>query len=74
MFGDVFFSFPKLGEDYCYCVCVCVCMHAYTYIHIYMCVCVKVLAVQLCLTLCDPMDSSLLGSSVHGILQARRLK
>ena len=24
----------------------------------------------LCLTLCDPMDCSLLGSSVHGILQA----
>ena len=26
---------------------------------------------QLCLTLCDPMDCSLLGFSVHGILQAR---
>ena len=25
---------------------------------------------QLCLTLCNPMDSSLPGSSVHGILQA----
>ena len=25
---------------------------------------------QLCLTLCDPMDCSLLGSSVHGIFQA----
>ena len=29
---------------------------------------------QLCLTLCDPMDCSLLGSSVHGILQARILE
>ena len=28
---------------------------------------------QLCLTLCDPMDCSLPGSSVHGILQARIL-
>ena len=28
---------------------------------------------KLCLTLCDPMDYSLLGSSVHGILQARIL-
>ena len=27
-----------------------------------------------CLTLCDPMDCSLQGSSVHGILQARILK
>ena len=31
----------------------------------------KVLAVQLCLTLCDPMDCSLPGSPLHGILQAR---
>ena len=35
---------------------------------------VKVLVTQLCLTLCDPMDCSLPGSSVHGILQARILE
>ena len=35
---------------------------------------VKVLAAQLCLTLCDPMDCGLPGSSVHGILQARILE
>ena len=29
---------------------------------------------QLCLTLCNPMDSSPPGSSVHGILQARTLE
>ena len=29
---------------------------------------------QLCLTLCDPMDCSLPGFSVHGILQARILE
>ena len=29
---------------------------------------------QLCPTLCDPMDCSLRGSSVHGILQARILQ
>ena len=29
---------------------------------------------QLCLTLSDPMDSSLPGSSVHGIFQARVLE
>ena len=29
---------------------------------------------QSCLTLCDPMDCSLPGSSVHGILQARILE
>ena len=41
------------------CACVCVCVNVY---------------VQLCLTLCDPMDCSLPGSSVHGILQARVLE
>jgi len=40
-------------------VCVCVCV----------CVCVHA---QLCPTLCDPMDCSRPGSSVHGILQARK--
>ena len=29
---------------------------------------------QLCLTLSDPMDCSLPGSSVHGIFQARGLE
>ena len=33
----------------------------------------KVLVTQLCLTLCDPMDGSLPGTSVHGISQARIL-
>ena len=31
-------------------------------------------SLQLCPTLCDPMDCSLPGSSVHGILQARILE
>ena len=42
------------------CVCVCVC------------VCVK--SLQSCSTLCDRMDCSSPGSSVHGILQARILE
>ena len=37
-----------------------------------MCVCVKLL--HLCSTLCDPMDYSPPGSSIHGILQARILE
>ena len=36
-----------------------------------MCVCV---CVQSCPTLCDPMDFTLPGFSVHGILQARIMK
>ena len=35
---------------------------------------VKVLVTQLCPTLCNPMDCSSPGSSVHGILQARILE
>ena len=35
---------------------------------------VKVIVTQPCLTHCDPMDCSLPGSSVHGILQARILE
>ena len=33
-----------------------------------------VVVAQLCLSLCDSMDCSLPGSSVHGILQARILE
>ena len=35
---------------------------------------VKVLVTQCSLTLCDPMDCNPLGSSVHGISQARILE
>ena len=35
---------------------------------------VKVLVAQSCPTLCDPMDWSLPGSSVRGILQGRILE
>ena len=34
----------------------------------------KVLVIQSCLTLCDPMNYSPPGSSVHGILQVRILE
>ena len=36
--------------------------------------CVRAPLIQLCLTLCDPMDCSPPGSSVQGILQARILE
>ena len=41
-------------------------------VYVYVCVCV--LVAQSCLTLCDPIDCSPPGSSVHGILQARILE
>ena len=37
-------------------------------------VCMRTKWLQLCLTLCDPMDCSLPDSSVHGILQTRILE
>ena len=43
-------------------------------IYICVCVCVCVLVTQSCPSICDPMDCSLPGSSVHWILQARILE
>ena len=42
--------------------------------HMIWLICMHAKSRQSCLTLCDPMDSSLPGSSVHGILQARILE
>ena len=36
--------------------------------------CHHCIVVQLCMTLCDPMDCNPPGSSVHGILQVRILE
>ena len=55
----------------CLCIymCVCVCLYIYIYIYIYT---TKLL--QLCPTLCDPIDGSPPGSPIPGILQARTLE
>ena len=50
----------SLGQFVCVCVCVFVCVH--------------VKSLQSCPTLCNPMDCSPPGSSVHGILLARILE
>ena len=44
--------------------------HAYQYVCVCVCVCVCSIA-QLCLILCDPMDHSPPGSSVHGIFPSK---
>ena len=67
-----FFSFLVLiltsfCRSYCYGFFVVCFFEEWT-----VCVCTE--SLQLCLTLCDPMDYSLLGSSVHGITQARILE
>ena len=48
-------------------------MHT-AYVCVFVSVCVYTQLLQLCPTLCDPMDHSLLGSSLHGMLQARILE
>ena len=47
-------------------------VYVYTHTHTHVCVCVCV--TQSCLSLCDSMDCSPPGFSVHGILQARILE
>ena len=54
-----------LFYTYIYIVCVCI----YTYSSMY-----TVSVAQSCPTLCNPMDCSPPGSSVHGVLQARILE
>ena len=44
------------------CVCVCVCVHVHTHTHT---------VPKSCWTICDPVDCSPPGSSVHRICQAR---
>ena len=48
--------------------------HYFTSVCVCVCVCVCLLVTQSCLTLCDPMNFSPPGFSVHGILQARILE
>ena len=52
LLGELRSHMPHNAARKCVCVCVCVCM----------------LAALLWLTLCDSMDCSPGGSSVHGIL------
>ena len=66
-----------LGEADFICLCIIVFVFldifiSYNIRELYICACAK--SLQSCLTLCDPMDCSPPGSSVHGLLQARILE
>ena len=74
----MFFFFPNPDGGCCplrywamhfYFVC-----HSVWIIYLTMCVYCVCSVTRSCLTLCDPMDYSPLGSSVHGIFQARILE
>ena len=52
---------------------ICVCVHIYIHIHM-LAAAAAAKSLQLCLTLCNPIDGSPPGSPVPGILQARTLE
>ena len=62
----------------CVCACVCLCVHVCVCVcmcvHMSVCVCVCVCVRVLSHITRHPVDCSLPGSSVHGILQARILE
>ena len=84
-FITVLISFLKwlvMSTSFCVIAVLCNIFSRKTFINIFThsvsrlfcCFCIPFSSVtQSCLTLCDPMDSSPPGSSVHGILQARML-
>ena len=76
-FQSLFTSWNLKTSELCPCVYYLFCWNLPLLLHfsascLCMCVCVK--SLQLCPILCDPMDYSTSGSSVHGILQARILE
>ena len=69
------FHMPSIILLFILLVYVCIAFSSYLEIKIYTLDLSKWTEVtQSCATLCDPMDSSLPGSSVHGIFQARILE
>ena len=53
---------------------VCMCIHTYISQNMYVYYVLPAKLLQSCPTLCDPMDCSLPGFSIHEILQARTLE
>ena len=73
LFALLLQSGPELEISLTY-ACVHTHTHTQTHTHTHTHMCVHAQSLQLCLNICDPMDCSPPGSSVHGILQTRILK
>ena len=65
--------FERILQNYyylsCVCVCLCACTRSHTHTHTH-----THTHIQSCPTLCNPLDCSPPGSSVHGIFWARILE
>ena len=75
-FNSLIFQANKMGHNKALSLIVEAQSSLNHYIYVCVCVCVSkwVLVAQLCLTLCNPMDYSPPGSSVHEIFQPRTLE
>ena len=62
------------GSLYWFLIYIHICIYVYIYICMYMYAATAPKSLQLCLTLCNPIDSSPPGSPIPGILQARTLE
>ena len=77
-YGMMTFNYTIADTHHQLCVCVCVylntCMWLIWAFLYFLLAAAAAKSLQPCPTLCDPIDSSPSGSSVHGILQARILR
>ena len=72
-----FSIFPLFARVFLHLLCEKADSHHLSLIYLivqFQCMCMYAKSLQSCPTLCDPMDGSSPGSSVHGILQARMLE
>ena len=72
-----FSIFPLFARIFLHLLCEKADSHHLSLIYLivqFQCMCMYAKSLQSCSTLCDSMDSSSPGSSVHGILQARMLE
>ena len=67
MFFSLYFLLWSLYLTMCVCMCIYMCIYIYIYVH-------ACRVALVCPTLCDSVDYSPPGFSVHGILQARILE
>ena len=64
----VHYIYMQMCISMCILICICICLYICIFVYVYQCVyvhCCHCLVTKWCLTLCNPMDCSLPGFSVH---------